>query len=233
MGTGFVKVGSYHNGKYHGSVKDVKKIQSHLKYIGFRSRERDPDDSIFFNDKTNKADWRDFYKKLENHKALQHSSTVKAHKMIFSLRDKDYQEYKSSGRDYKDAIRKVLEDYEQRKGVKLDWIAVVHNKNDHPHAHVLIRAVSESVQGKSKRIYFSKEDIAEVKKDFNLEIDRHRVRDMERERGKEQHQELDTAIIDLFNDVAKNIERQIKMNERDRERAVEELERKNKRERDR
>lgn len=228
MSLGFIKVGSYYRGKYYGAVKDIKTIMSHLKYIGFRSRERDPDDKGFFNDKSDIADWREFYKGIANHKALKHSSTVKAHKMIFSLRKRDYDLYRESGRNYKDIVREVLKKYEERKGVKLAWIAAAHDKNDHPHCHVVIRAVDDSRGEKAKRIYFSKEDLAQMKKDFDLEVERHRALETEKDRNNEQDRSQELSMASLFNDISKSIERQQRINERERDIAIAKLEKEKK-----
>lgn len=218
MGVGFIKVGSYHNGRYHGPVRKISQVIAHLKYIGFRSRERYEDDKGFFNQSTDMADWRKFVEGVKNHKALQHHSTVKIHKMIFSLREKDYAEYKASGRDYKEIVRTVLGQYEKRHGVKLDWIAVKHDVSNHPHCHVVIRAVTDPVNGKSKRIFFSKKDIQEMKRDFDLEVDKHRVREQEQQR--EASWERNQGLLDAaawVKALGNSIEKEIRRAEYERE----------------
>ncbi|BFH18330.1 hypothetical protein J6TS7_32170 [Paenibacillus dendritiformis] len=184
MGIGVIKAGNFRNGK-HVPVRDFRTVSKHLKYIGFRSREIVPGQERFFSGKDDYADWKKFYEGVRSHKALQHSSTVKIHKVMFSLRKHDYEAYVKSGRDYKDIIRSVLKEYEHRKGVKLEWIAARHDQNSHPHCHVVIRAVTqEGPDGKSKRVYLSKEDIQKMKRDFDNEVARHRM--IEKERSPEE-----------------------------------------------
>lgn len=215
--TVFVKVGSYYQGKYYGdSVKNKEKIKSHLKYIGFRSRERDPNDKVFFDKHSLSADWLAFYNRIDTHPALQHSKTVKAHKIIFSLRQQDYLEYKASGRDYVHIIRRVMEDLERKKGVELDWIAVKHDQNHHPHCHVVVRAVSDSTNGPSKRIYFRKEDIAEMKRSFEYEVELHRVQT--RSKIREWERMESHFVRDLFQDFTRSIEQKVKEIEKEKER---------------
>lgn len=218
MSVAFLRVGSYHNGKYFGAVKDIKAVQSHLKYIGFRSRERSPDDKLFFGRNEDQSDWRAFFERVRDHKALQHSQTPKVHKMIFSLRKDDYEAYLKSGRSYRDIVRASLEDYERRKGVTLDWIAVVHDQNHHPHCHVVVRAVSETqADGKSRRIFFSRDDIREIKSAFNVEVERHMVEKEKKLEKQRWNQDRDLMTATILNEFSKNITRSIERAEYERE----------------
>lgn len=218
MSIGFIKVGNFKNGR-HVPVNDFKTVQLHLKYIGFRSREIVPGQERFFNMTDNQADWKNFYQDVKNHKALQHSNTVKIHKLVFSLRESDYAAYQLSGRDYKEIIREVMKNYEQRKGIKIDWIASRHDRNDHPHCHVVMRAVSkEGSDGKSKRIYLSKEDVQLMKRDFDNEVARHRQIEHDNELHRDNnrtyldrqfgHNSPSPNMMTLFNQFANAIERE-------------------------
>lgn len=153
-------------------LQTVQQIKSHAKYIGFRSKE--VGEKGFFDKYNNNSDYKEFIKTIEDNPALKHSKSVKAHKLIFSLREKDYTAYKRSGKDYKDLIRSTLADYEKRNGVKLLWVANIHEKEGHPHCHVIIMGVSSErdSSGKYKRIFFKKEDYEQMKKDFDVEFDK-------------------------------------------------------------
>ncbi|MNW32244.1 hypothetical protein D3C74_91840 [compost metagenome] len=238
MAIGFIKVGNFKNGK-HAPVTDTNTVKHHLKYIGFRSREIVPGQERFFNGTDDRADWRKFYEGVKNHKALQHSNTVKVHKLIFSLKEQDYAAYQRSGRDYKDIVRHVIKEYEQRKGVKLEWIASRHDQNSHPHCHVVIRGVTkEGPDGKTKRVYLSKDDVEKMKRDFDNEVARHRQYEREpvpeRDRGngkdiekKDRGTALDKkfapelpskSFMNLFDEFRKSIEREQRKNAREGER---------------
>lgn len=223
MGVGFIKIN-------HRNVKSFKDIEAHLKYIGFRSREMEPTQERFFTATEDRANWREFYDNIEGHRALQHGHTVKVHKLIFSLRSPDYDAYRLSGRDYRHVVREVLKQYEQRKSFQLNWIASRHDRNsDHPHCHVVIRGVTEKGRdGKCKRVFLTKEDIRDLRRDFNNEISRHRVlerdRDYLRDRSREPvldrrlGKSTERSVFDLFDQFIKALERQRLQQEYERDR---------------
>lgn len=220
MSIGFIKVGNFRNGR-HAPVRDFKTVKEHLKYIGFRSREIVLGQERFFTGTKDRADWRDFYEGVANHRALQHSDTIKIHKVIFSLRDIDYEAYQNSGRDYKDIVRSVLKRYEDRRGVKLEWIAARHDQNNHPHCHVVIRGVTkDGPNGRCRRVFLTKDDIQKIKRDFDNEVSRHREykrepvlnRDIDRERPYlerkfDKELERPDSFASLFNQFQKAMER--------------------------
>lgn len=136
------------------------------------------------------SDPKPFIDRISSHRALKHPKAVKSHHLIFSLRKKDYEAYKRSGRDYKEIVRTILRDYENKHGVKLDWIAHIHDgkkSNEHPHCHVIVKAVSDNLGDRGyKRIKFMKEDMADMRLSMETEIDRNaKYRPLERENVKE------------------------------------------------
>jgi hypothetical protein len=160
-------------------LQTIAQVVSHAKYVGFRSSETK--EKGFFGRDSDKVDYKEFVQRIESNKALKHSSSIKVQKLVFSLKQVDYDAYKRSGKDYKDLIRETLSKYERRYGVKLDWIANVHEKEGHPHAHVIIKGVSDEkgADGRYKRIYFTKEDFKEMKGDFDKEFEKDAVYHME------------------------------------------------------
>lgn len=165
--------------KKTGNLKNVKDIEAHVKYIGFRSQEKDKVslNKGFFDSNGNKASYRDFINRIKENKALRHPNSIKAHKLVFSLKDKDYNAYLRSGKDYKDLVRATLKEYEEKHGVKLDWIASIHEvdgkgKSNHPHVHVVIKGVSDrkDQDGRYQRIYFKKDDFKELRNIFDKEF---------------------------------------------------------------
>ncbi|WP_061311258.1 hypothetical protein [Clostridium botulinum] len=196
--------------KRTGGLNNISKLKSHLKYIGFRSREHKDDEKGFFGKDDNYYQYNEFIDKIQNDKALKHPKAVKAHKLVFSLKGVDYKAYSNSEKDYKDLIRATLKEYEDKKGVKLDWIASIHNAEGHPHVHVVIKATSQKdKEGKSKRIFFKKEDYREMKNIFNKEFER------EAEYKGFSHidqKEFDKTLNDIgkaFEAVTRSIEREI------------------------
>lgn len=191
--------------KRTGWLKNVNQVKSHVKYVGFRSREIQGDKGVFFNSNENSTDYKEFIKRVENNKAIKHPNAVKVHKIVFSLNQKDYEAYMRSGKDYKDLIRETLKHYEEKHGVKLDWIGNIHNSDGHPHAHIIIKAVSDNkdLSGKYKRIYYKKEDFKELREIFDKEFEREAEY-----RGFEKLDKLD--FEKTINDIGKGFEAVIK-----------------------
>ena len=167
MGNGLVVV------KHLGTIKDIGSVEAHAKYVGFRSRDKQ-EDKGFFGREENHADYKDFLNRITEHKALRHSKANKAHKMIISLKQVDYDAYKRSGKDYKDLVRETFKKYEESRRIKLDWIGSIHESDGHPHVHLIVKGVSE-VRGDRgyTRVYFKfPNDINDLKEIARKEFER-------------------------------------------------------------
>lgn len=235
--------------KKTGQINNIQKLKSHIKYIGFRSQEIEKggetfqlEKGHFFSKYADNSNYKTFINSIEKNKALKYGKSVKAHKFIFSLTEKDYQAYLKSGKDYKDLVRKTLESYERKKGVKLNWIATEHlvdgkGKSHHPHCHVVIQGVSEpDKEGKVKRIKFYKEDFKELREEFDKEL-RREIGTREKDFNIKEYynNKLSKDIGKGFELVGKQIQKDIKKNEREiqREHYLEQQRRKNREERER
>ncbi|KPV42683.1 relaxase/mobilization nuclease domain-containing protein [Alicyclobacillus ferrooxydans] len=143
----------------HQRRNSVQGARQYTKYIGFRARERADEERGFFNERFDRgADFETFITKIETHPALQHGATVKMHALIVSMRGRDYDSFIENGGNYKEFARAFMRDLEERKGMKLEWIAAVHEKTGHPHVHIHIMGVGATPDGKSKRVYLNKTD---------------------------------------------------------------------------
>lgn len=163
-----------------------------------------------------------FVDRIRSHRALKHSKAVKSHHMIFSLRKVDYEAYKRSGRDYKDIVRNIMSDYENKHGVKLDWIAHTHDgekSQEHPHCHVIIKAVSDNLGDRGyKRIKFQKEDMVDMRASFEQDLDRHaKYRPLERENVHDLSKQFGQSFQDVMNSIAHESEKQKREGEWDRD----------------
>src|SRR5690554_4904341 len=113
--------------KWTGGLKSITKVKAHVKYVGFRSQERE--EKGFFGRDDDRVNYNDFLKRIENNPALKHTESIKAHKLIFALKEEEYKAYKRSGKDFKDLARETLKQYENKYNVKLDWIGNIHNSD--------------------------------------------------------------------------------------------------------
>lgn len=211
-------------------VQKIDHVKGHLKYIGFRSNElatsqaREEyglDNTKFFSKDSNNADYKAFIDRIENHKALKHSKSVKMHKMVFSLKQEDYKNYllDSDGKDFKDLVRKTLDDFSKYKGQQYDWIAVEHltdkdKLSTHPHVHLCIKGISE--QG--TRVKFTKEDYQYLREKFDVEYNKVCEYESKWEQGHRQDRQL-TPLQSLEKDIANSAKKVFNAMERDVERA--------------
>lgn len=213
--------------KKTGQVTSIDKLVAHVKYIGFRSQEIERDGEIeqiekghFFSTYADNANYKSFINSIKSNKALKHPKSIKAHKFVFSLSEKDYQKYLKSGKDYKDLIRNTLKSYERKYGVKLNWIATEHSvdgkgQSHHPHCHVVIQGVSEpDKNGQVKRIKFYKEDFKELREGFNKELCKE-IGTREKEYDIKEHykRSISKDISKGFEMVSKQIKREVEKNE--------------------
>jgi hypothetical protein len=150
-------------------LNQVKHVKEHLKYIGFRSQELNKEiHKGFFSKDSNNTNMNEFIKRIEDNTALQHPKSIKIRKLVFSLKEWNYDLYKDTGSDYKELIRSTLKTYEDKYNVKLDWIANIHETEDHPHVHVAIKGVSDNkLERGYRRIKFKKDDIQILKDNFD------------------------------------------------------------------
>lgn len=174
------------NSKHFGE-RNLDNAISHIKYVGFRSREIG-DKHGFFSEKNEHADYKAFINRIKTNKALQHSETVKIQKIIIALEQNEYNVYKHSGKDLKDIVRETMKQYEDLNNLKLDWVANVHHENGkNPHAHIIIKGVSDNAgdRGKTQRVKlsaYSARDMRNIAKDH---IDKHTDKEYAKEYWRE------------------------------------------------
>ena len=211
-------------------VTQTSKVKAHIKYIGFRSnelavtkaiKEYGLDNTRFFSKNENNTDYKKFIERVENHKALQHPKSVKIHKMIFSLKQEDYKNYlmDSNGKDFKSLVRSTMNEFEQYKGQKYDWIAVQHlTDNDklssHPHVHLVIKSISEQGQ----RLKLDKEDYKFLREKFDVQYNKVCEYESKWEQGYRQDRQL-TPFQSIEKDIANATKKIYKALEMDVEKA--------------
>lgn len=162
-----------------------------------------------------------FVDRIKNHRALKHQQATKSHHLIFSLRKHDYTAYKRSGRDYKEIVREILGDYEKKHGVKLDWLAHIHDgekSNEHPHCHVIIKAVSDNLGDRGyKRIKFQKDDFANMRVSMETELDRHsQYKALERDDVRSISEDFGKSFASVMDSMARDAEKKKRESEFER-----------------
>lgn len=184
--------------KNRSSEESTRKVLSHLQYIAYRSREHDKDKNTYglFNKNEDKASLKEFYKKIENDPALKHSNTIKLHKLTIGFHRDWYERYEMN---YKNLTRYIMHRLEERKGMKLDWVAAEHLKDTSPHAHIAIKSTGKDEAGNTVRLKITSEDIDFIKE----EIDKYTGREQLLERDKSLERDDFGLTKDFFKEISK------------------------------
>ena len=226
--------------KHSGYIsKGIAQLKSHVKYIGFRSNEKLTKElkeelglgkGNFFDKKHNNTDYQRFIDRVENNKALKYKKSIKAHKFVFSLREKDMDNYLklSGGKSYKDLIRSTMNQYSKITNQNLDWIAVEHlvegnskdgyKKSKHPHVHVIIKGVSENKSGNkiiNERVKFNKDDYKLMRDIFDKEFNK--VCEYEKFKEYDQFNQIDKALFDKTKKVVKAVQKVVEIDFREKQ----------------
>lgn len=133
------------------SNKQMKntKTYNHLRYIAMRSRESKDEERGLFGPEKDHESIKAFYRNIEKDPALKHKNAVKLHKIVISFRGEDFRRY---GIDMKEMTRDFMKSLEERKGLKLDWVAACHMKSEQPHVHIAIKSVGIDKDGRTRRL---------------------------------------------------------------------------------
>ena len=142
-----------------------------VRYIAFRSRELEHDTKGAFDRERDHADVARFCKQLEDPKT-RHARAAKAYHCLFSLPRDDFE--RTGTGDWKEVVRDTLSTYERNRNRRLEWIAAEHKDLEHPHCHVVIKAVYETGEGARRQLRLSKEDIKEIRQVLGKELARRR-----------------------------------------------------------
>jgi hypothetical protein len=122
-----------------------------MKYNQYRSlsEKETPEDRHIFTQERDQIDRKEAIDDVMSHT----SSAVNYHKMILSPGDEEHID------DYRQWTRDVMNDLEERKGVKLHWYAVEHHNTDNPHVHVVLAGAGEDMKtGETKTVGMYKDD---------------------------------------------------------------------------
>lgn len=125
------------------------KTYNHLRYIALRSRETREEERGLFGAERNHESIKEFYRKIEKDPALKHKDTVKLHKIVISFRGEDFERY---GVDMKEMTREFMQSLQERKGLKLEWVASAHMKEKQPHVHIAIKSTGIDKDGNTRRL---------------------------------------------------------------------------------
>lgn len=174
----------------HRYRKDFEKTKNHVLYIGFRARETEQEERGHFDaEKNHGVAYRAHLDRIQNDPALQHPSTVKSHSVILSVTRNDFEGLKAQGISLKDIAREWMSDLEKSKGLKIDWLAAVHEKGHHPHVHISMSGIAKDESGRSKRLYIGKDEYSDFRKRLEQQLERYnganREHTLTRTRGRE------------------------------------------------
>lgn len=143
------------------NTKSLPGARRMVRYIAFRSRELDHEQKGGFDEQHDQADVGRFTRSLE-HRLTAHPKVPVAFHALFSLPREEVE--RAGLTDWKPFIREVIGKYEAERQIKLDWFASYHDSETHPHCHLVIKAVSTTLDGRERRLRFNKEDLKEMRR---------------------------------------------------------------------
>lgn len=161
-------------------VRSVGKLQAHIRYIAFRSRELPTDGRGVFGARTDHAEVATFSQRLP-HFVTRHEMATKGYKVILSLSGAEFRRLGLTS--WKPVVRDAMANLENRWGCKLDWIGAEHMIRRHPHCHLVIRAVRQDEHGKYRQLRLSKDHLADIRGEVGRILTREQSRTQELERA--------------------------------------------------
>lgn len=127
--------GRYIKGGSANSASAAGHLNSHLKYLEYRSRDDQESrrDRSIFSKEDDAAERRDAVNDVMEHS----SHSVSYHKIVLSPgSDEPVQ-------DWREWTREVMADLEDAQGKELHWYAVHHSNTEHEHVHVVVAGAGE------------------------------------------------------------------------------------------
>ena len=137
---------------YRDPGKAITKAKEHIKYMT-APREHHRNTPILFDEKRDYVPRREFFERLE----AQPKYGVVIHKWVITLSEQERDELKI---DLKQLARNTMARMEIKLNQRLDWVAVIHDDERHPHVHIAIRGWD--MEG--NRVYFGRPEIQEARK---------------------------------------------------------------------
>lgn len=137
---------------YRDPGKAITKAKEHIKYMT-APREHHRNTPILFDEKRDFVPRREFFERLE----AQPKYGVVIHKWVITLSEQERDELKI---DLKQLARDTMARMEIKLNQRLDWVAVIHDDERHPHVHIAIRGWD--MEG--NRVYFGRPEIQEARK---------------------------------------------------------------------
>jgi hypothetical protein len=143
---------------------------AHVRYIAFRTQEAAGERAQVFDRINNHARVQPFLDRLRTDPVIQPERRAVVHKLIISMRGRDYRD---AGVDYIDLVRHTMARLEHQVGGRLDWIAAVHLKEQTPHVHVAIRAsYTDRATGQLLPLRIDRDLLAALKADTTRSVER-------------------------------------------------------------
>lgn len=172
-------------------TKHLDRAAKSVRYHAFRSREVPTRDLGVFNANSDHADVGRFIKRLDDPLTAE-PKCAKMHRLMFSLSRAESDRAGLTG--WKGVIREALAAFEQRRGIKLDWIAAEHLSRDHPHVHVDIKSVYTDSSGRRRRLRITQDMRLELRWAVETVLAREKQRTYEQRRRAWEVQRLERAL---------------------------------------
>ena len=162
-------------------AQSKQRLSKHIKYI--KHREFGPEETKETREMFGK-DKDEMSREEASAEIMDHAkSSVAYHKMVLSPDKSEEQVY-----DWKQWTRETMADLEEKKGLKLHWVAVHHSNTENEHVHVVLSGGGENERGDLRQVRMDVEDYKFMNErghehsehEFNREMKEH-MKEAERE----------------------------------------------------
>jgi type IV secretory pathway VirD2 relaxase len=212
---------------HNGTEKPIHSAKEHIKYME-ANREKHRNKPDLFNDKADKLDRREFFKRIQE----QPKNGVVLHKMVITLSEDERNRLQI---DLRELARDTMAAFETQIGRRLDWVAAIHDDEGHPHVHIAFRGRDQD--GKQVGIYpihvkqlkeiADKEKIRQAERNLSRSQVRDIIKELDKERESSRYIQYEKSYSDRSvsnrNDFSKDmlniVEQMIKQSQREIERA--------------
>lgn len=183
-------------------TKELAGAAASVRYYAFRTREVEQARIGIFDRHSDNADVRKFIKRLDDPLTRDRPGRpakyqyAKMHRLLFTMSGAEFRRWGLTS--WQPIVREALENFERRRGIRLDWVAAEHPSPKHPHCHVAIKSVYEDADGNRHRLQITPEMREGIWKEAQAIVDRHKERALAIERAERDSDRMAQALIGVL-----------------------------------
>jgi hypothetical protein len=178
-------------------TKALAAAAASVRYYAFRTREVEKDQVGIFDRASDHADVKRFVRNLDDpltaDKPGRPPRFAKIHRVLFTMSGAEFRRWGLTS--WQPIVREAIANFEQRHGMKLDWVAAEHPSPGHPHCHVAIKSVCEDKDGDRHRLRITPDLRRALWEEAQRVVTRHKEHTLALEREERDSDDLARSFI--------------------------------------